>query len=326
MTKPLNDALKTPTTMPVTKNVILIVLPSIRQAEISSEIMANLKSEIDKGTPAVFLTESQIKSARATPHDKKVTEYLASDWGISVMSDFVTIPAVRDSVDPTRFKIDNLRNRAMPQSNFSPHIISKGLNGQRLLWRALSTCPLAKIDPPKRPGLTVTSLLTVPENQTATWATARFFELQAQYRSTEGSFIRPNFTAKKKPDIKPPFDLAIVATRQGDTATNEEPNRIVVLGVGASMTDSYLQANVEVHAQNRTTSLADAPAMDADLVINSVLWLGGLQERIAAGPAVSKPINVQSHTRTMLMIACAIGLPLLVLASGVCVMLTRKRR
>ena len=170
------------------------------------------------------------------------------------------------------------------------------------------------------------SLLTVPEDQTATWATARFFELQAQYRTTEGSFIRPNFTAKKDPDIKPPFDLAMVAVKEGDTATNEEPNRIVVLGVGASMTDLYLKANVEVHAQNRTTSLADPPVMDADLVINSVLWLGGLQERIAAGPAVSKPINVKPDTRTLLMIACALGLPLLVLASGVCVMLTRKRK
>jgi hypothetical protein len=323
LTYPLTEAFKTPTTMPVPENVILIVLPSNKQAEITAARMANLKREIDNGTPAVFLTESQIKSAGATPHDKEITEYLASDWGVSVMSDFVIIPAVR--VDETRFRIDNLRTRSMPQSNFSPHIIGKGLKGQRLLWRALSTCPVAKIEPPRRAGLTVTSLLTVPADQTATWATARFFELQAQYRTTEGSFIRPNFTAKDKPDIKPPFDLALAVTREGDP-TGEKPNRIVVLGVGASMVDSYVGATVEVQAPNRTTSMADPPSMDADLVVNSIHWLGGLEERIAAGPAVSKPIDVQPHTRDLLMIACAIGLPLLVLAAGGCVMLMRRRR
>jgi len=324
LTQPFTEAFKTPTTMPVAENVILIVLPSTKQAEITEARLANLKREIDNGTPAVFLTESQIKSLGATPYDRKVTEYLAGDWGISVMSDFVIIPAVR--VDDTRFKIDNLRNRAMPQSDFSAHIIGKGLKGQRLLWRALSTCPVARIDPPPRSGLTVSSLLRVPDNQSATWATPRFFELQAQYRTSEGSFIRPNFTAKDKPDIQPPFDLAMTATRKGGSATGEKPNRIVVLGVGASLVDSYIGVNVEVHAPNRTTSMADPPSMDADLVVNSVLWLGGLQGRIAAGPAVSKPIDVQPHTRGLLMVACAIGLPLLVLALGGGVMLVRRRR
>jgi hypothetical protein len=326
LTKPFSDGLQAPTSMPAPRNSILIVLPSIGQAEITKARLANLKHEIDKGTPAVFLTESQIKSASAAPHDKELTDYLASDWGVWVMSDFVTIPAVRDPEDPTRFKIDNLRNRAMPQNNFAPHIISKGLKGQRLLWRALSACPLAKIEPPRRAGLTVSSLLTVPADQTATWATTRFFELQAQYRTSEGSFIRPNFTAKEKPDLKPPFDLAMTVTREGDSATEEEPNRIVVLGVGASLADSYVGASVEVHAANRTTSMAEPPTMDADLVVNSVLWLGGLQDRIAAGPAVSKPIDVQPHTRILLMSACAGGLPLLVIGAGFGVMLLRKRK
>ena len=118
----------------------------------------------------------------------------------------------------------------------------------------------------------------------------------------------------------------MTATREGDTATGKKPNRIVVLGVGASLADSYMGANVEVHAPNRTTSLADPPSMDADLVINSVLWLGGLQGRIAAGPAVSKPIDVQPHTRSLLQAACAIGLPLLAIALGGGVMLMRRRR
>jgi len=326
LTRPLNEAFETPTTMPAAENAILIVLPSNKQAEITGARLANLKREIDKGTPAVFLTESQIKPSGSIPYDKEVTKYLAAEWGVAVMSDFVIIPAVRDQVDPTRFKIDNLRNRSMPQNNFSPHIIGKGLKGQRLLWRALSTCPVKKIDPPPATGLTVTGLLTVPEDQTATWATSRFFELQAQYRTSEGSFIRPDFTAKSKPDIQPPFDLAMTAVREGNPAAKQKPNRIVVLGVGASLVDSYMGTGVEVHATNRTTSLADPPAMDADLVVNSLLWLGGKQDRIAAGPAVSKPIDVQPNTRNLLMAACEIGLPLLVLAAGGCVMLLRKRK
>ncbi|MCP4374626.1 MAG: hypothetical protein GY794_00380, partial [bacterium] len=327
LTKPLNesDVFGSPASRPAPKNVILIVLPSIMHAEINATKLANLKREIDNGTPAVFLAESQIRSATSPPRDMELAEYLANNWDISVLNDFVVIPAVRDDVDPTRFKIDNLRNRAMPQSNFSQHVIGKGLNGQRLLWRALSTCPLTRVSPQGRSGITVSSLLTVPASQRATWATSRFFELQAQYRTSEGSFIRPNFTAKELPDIKPPFDLAVTATREGNSATREKPNRIVALGMATSLVDSYVGANVQIHGQGGTTSLADPPGMNSDLVVNSVLWLGGLQDRIAPGPAVSKPINVQPHTRDMLMYAFAIALPLLVLAAGVCVMLTRKR-
>jgi len=324
ISKPLDEAVGDPTSAPAPGNAILIVLPSINQAEITDVRMTNLKREIDKGTPAVFLTESQIKPAGTDAYDKTVTDYLAGEWGISVMSDYVVIPAVRDSVDPTQFKIDNLRNRHMPQSSFSPHVIGKGLRGQRLLWRALSTCPVKGIDANRRPDVAVSSVLTVPPDQTATWATARFIELQKQYRTTEGGFIRPDFAADESPDIKPPFDLAVAASRKG--AAGRKPNRIVVLGVGASLSDGYIAANVEVHASNRTTSMAAPPLMDADLVVNSVLWLGGLEDRIAAGPAVSKPIDVQPHVRDLLMTACAIGLPLAVLAAGGAVMLARKRR
>ena len=242
------------------------------------------------------------------------------------MSSYVTIPAVRDDVDPTQFKIDHLRNRAMPQSTFSDHIIGKGLAGQRLLWRALSTCPIVKAASPERPGLSVTGVLTVPEDQRATWATTRFVELQKQYRTTEGSFIRPDFAAEKNPDLRPPFNLAQAAVLEGDQASGREPNRIVVLGVGASLVDSYIGANVEIHSPNRTTSMADPPVMDADLAVNSVLWLGGLQNRIAAGPAMSQPINVAPNTRILLMSICAFGLPMLVVAAGFGVMLLRKRR
>ncbi len=326
LTKPFAKAMETPTSGPAPKNIILIVLPSIRQAEITDARMENLTREIDKGTPAVFLTESQIKPSGSVAQDKNVTDYLADQWGISVMSNFVVIPAVRDAVNPDQFKIDNLRNRHMPQSSFSSHVIGKGLKGQRLLWRALSTCPITGAGSDSRPELTVTSVLTVPQDQTATWATARFLELQKQYRTTEGGFIRPDFTGEKSPDLKPPFDLAVAATHQGDEASGRKANRIVVLGVGASLADGYVAAGVEVHAQNRTTSMAPPPVMDADLAVNSVLWLGGLQDRIAAGPAVSKPIDVQPHIRTLLMTACAIGLPLLVLAGGAGVMLMRKRR
>jgi len=323
ITKRLDESADAATSAPAPKNAILVILPSIRLAEITPQRMANIKREIDKGTPAVFLTESQIKPAGTDPLDKIVTDYLRDNWGIDVKSEFVVIPAVRDAVDPSRFKIDNLRNRHMPQSNFSSHVIGKGLKGQRLLWRALSTCPVAPVESPQRSGLTISSLLTVPEDQTATWATPRFLELQKQYRTTEGGFISPDFDNETAPDLKPPFDLAIAAEHDG--TGGREANRIVVLGVGASLADTYVAANVEVHAANRTTSMAAPPKMDADLVVNSVLWLGGLEDRIAAGPTLSKPIDVQPHTRGLLMTALAIGLPLCVLLIGACVMLLRQR-
>jgi len=318
----LTEALKTPTTVPASRGVVLIVLPSTRQAEIAGPYADNLKRAVSGGTPAVFLIESQTKPWGTIPYDRAVTTYLAEEWGIRVASDYVVIPAVRDQDDPDRYRIDDLRNRWMPQSSFSEHVIATGLDGQRLLWKALLACPLEKIDPAPHKGLKVTGLLTVPEDQTTTWATSRFFEVLKQYRTT--GFILPNYKAKDKPDLHVPFDLAAVATLKTDPGNSRKLNRVVVLGVGSSFVDNYIAGSVEVHAPNRTTSIADPPGMNADLVVNSVYWLGGFQDRIAAGPMVSKPIDVKPKTRILLMVLCAAGLPLAVLGAGGCILLLRK--
>ena len=89
--------------------------------------------------------------------------------------------------------------------------------------------------------------------------------------------------------------------------------------------DAYLERRVEARSDRGTISLTDRPTMNADLVVNSAYWLIGLEDRIAAGPAQVKPVNIQAYSRTLLLVVFAIGLPLVVLVAGGCVMLVRSR-
>jgi hypothetical protein len=125
-------------------------------------------------------------------------------------------------------------------------------------------------------------------------------------------------------DLRVPFDVAVAATREGGEDT--EPARIVVLGVGASVVDGYLDAPVTVLRANRTIWLADPPRANADLLVNSVYWLVGHEQYIAAGPVHVEPIRlIGSGTLTFLKVLCLAVLPLAALGLGGMVLFARRR-
>jgi len=302
---------------------ILLVLPPLGTVPMSEQQIDNLRGEIDSGTPAVFLMIPRA-GGWGLPPDVKLTEYLRGDWGIDVMNQYVIVPAVPDETDPSQLRLQDQLLQWLPLSNFSDHPIGKSLQAQRLLWQALGTCPVqeAGIVPE---GVGIEPLLTIGYEQRGIFATARIRELAQEFYAGQAGVIRPDFSAEPQNDLRPPLDLAVAASRVEDKATGRKPSRVVVLTVGISLMDAYLERRVEARSSRGTISLTDRPTMNTDLVVNSAYWLIGLEDRIAAGPAQVKPVNIQSHTRTLLLVVFAIGLPLVVLVAGGCVMLVRSR-
>ena len=103
-----------------------------------------------------------------------------------------------------------------------------------------------------------------------------------------------------------------------------KPARIVVLGMGPSFFDGYMNEGVP-RLTGKGFSFDPPPRADADLIVSSVYWLSGNKEYIAAGPAIVKPVNVSRWARIALGALCVIGLPLVVLAAGGGVMIMRRR-
>ena len=304
----------------------------------SAEHIAKVRQAIDSGIPAIFLAQFQpprqvIPQAPPIQPPYGFGEYLAREWGLDVRNDYLVVPAVRDEVVPDRFKIDNQRFAYMPLSNFSDHDIARPLQAQRLLWTWLS--PITRTGPV--PGVTVWPLLTVPANWESTWATTRLKELISQFQTGEGSYIWPDYAAG---DMRVPFDVAVAAVRGGQPTTRKtatssatttsapagKPARIVVMTTAASLVDGYLNQRVSQTDAKGTLTLTDPPWANADLVINSVYWLIGREQYIAAGPVQVKPValispNVLAWVRGL----CLVGLPLVVAGIGGVVMLLRRR-
>ncbi len=301
------------------------------------EHIDKIRREIDSGTPAIFpayfVWPRQMSFfGPLTQPPYAMNGYLRSDWGIEVKSDFRAIQAVPDKTSPGLFRIDIQAFRYLPLSTFSDHPITLELQGQRVLWTDL--CPVGTTK--KLPaGVTVSPLLSVPSGRRNLWATRRIAELIRQVQSGEGSYVSPDFNAG---DIAPPFDLAVAAVstatrrkvmnEKGKTETRRiKPSRIVVLGVGMSLVDGYLNSGVSVIGPDGSITMTDKPAANADLVINSAYWLIGREKYIAAGPASGKPIAmIPPTTAIVLKIAYWIVLPGLIVGLGVLVALFRRRQ
>lgn len=287
------------------------------------EHLDKLRKAIDQGAPAIFLASFQpprqmsIFSPMVSP-PYLLGEYLEKDWGIEVLIDHLVVAAVPDQLQPGKMRIDIGRLNYFPLSTFTDHIIGLHLQGQRMLWPELAPVRTASQLPE---GLSVQPLLTVPANQTNTWGTRRIDELVKQFRTAEESFISPDYQAG---DLHVPFDLAVTAVRAA--GEDRQASRIVVMGLGAGLRDGYLNERVGVINPDRTLSLKDPPLANADVVINSVCWLMGLERYIARGPAQIKPVAmIPPATLNVLRLSCLILLPALVLAIGATVLLIRRR-
>ncbi len=294
---------------------------------------------INSGTPAIFLgsflwpRQGNMFSPPA-PQNYAFNDYLRNEWGLDLRTEYLVIPAVTDERNPGRYKFDPQRFRYLALSAFTGQPIGEPLADQRVLWRF--ACPIergkdARGEPKAPPkGVAIETVLRVPAHMKATWATKSIERLDRQIRGGDGSYIFPDYNAG---DLPPPMELVVAATRAAATPATKDANsaeaapapaRIVVMGVGSSMMDGYLDQPVPVFDEKGTISVTDPPRADADLVVNSVYWLVGRKNLIAAGPVTATMREIGPVTKGLLIALYCIVLPGAVVGVGGIVLLRRR--
>ena len=290
----------------------------------SEEHMDKISAAIDGGATGIFVTQFLFprQLARYTPPASPpypMSNYLKNDWGIDVRTDYLVMSAVPDESEPGKFRIDPSRFAYLPLNTFSAdHPIAEPISGQRTFWRTLA--PIQRTDSVPE-GVTVETLLEVPESWTTTWATGNILELVRRFQRDESGYVSPDYEAG---DIPAPFDVAVAATR--DRSEKKSSARIVVLTLGSGFMDGYLDQRIGILDAGRTISLTDPPRANAEVIVNSVYWCIGQRQYIARGPARVQPVAmIPATTMTILWTLCVIGLPLVIVSLGGVVMLLRHR-
>ncbi|MCE5325036.1 MAG: hypothetical protein LLG01_01340 [Planctomycetaceae bacterium] len=310
--------------------------PANPDSRFGPEHLGRLKEAIDSGIGAIFLgmfippRQTMYGMAPMSPA-YMLNDYLRQNWGVEVKSEFLLIRAMTDPSDPNRFKVSRQRISYVPLNDYTDHPIVKPLQGQRTLWQGV--CPLQETAT-KVPNVTLTPLLSVPAAWHDTWATARIQELVARLYSNESSQIWPEYD---QGDMRTPFPVAIAAVRDGKAKADSRPAatqgaatqgqgaaRIVVLSLTPGLVDNYIDQQVETEDVKGAITLAPAPRANADLIANSVYWLIGQTNYIAAGPANTDVVNINDQSRRLLAVLLIVVLPLMVVMAGVTVMTLRR--
>jgi hypothetical protein len=308
--------------------------------------IARVKQAIDNGTTAVFLAgylwpmripvgPGQV-SFVDTPYQYE--DYLREEWGVYPMTDYLVISGLPDEDKPGELRLNYKWLTHMPLNLFTDHPIGKPLGGQKMLWA--SPCPV-KIEQDVPGDVSARPLLCIPPGWgNFTWATPRVTELIRQTQHGPVTHIEAHYGLGNQSDIpipqeSPGLPLAVAATRRGGQASGEAtgdetkqvmPVRMVVLGVGASMTNAALTTGPVRFDDKGSLRMEDPPRANADLVINSLYWVIGRDDFIASGPAQGKPIRTMTEgTRSALWITCVLVLPAVVCAAGGLVMVLRRR-
>ncbi len=285
---------------------------------LTPEHVEKIRARINAGTPAIFLAQWMIPVDLSNPPPYPLNPYLEADWGIQARTDYLVIPALRSETEPGRFNLAVTRLSHLPLNAYTDHPIGAPLRGQRTLWTMIS--PL-KDNVRSIPGVKVTPVLTVPDDGDPTWATPDVGRILQAYYAGERSYVAPDY---ERQDLPAPFPVVLAASRDADPAQDRRPARIVVVGVGAGVIDPFLTDRVPSGPQ--LTQTLDPPAANADLIINSVYWLSGREDYIAAGPVHIQPVaNLPRSAMRSLWIVYVLGLPLGVLATGGLVLLLRRR-
>ncbi len=304
-----------------------ISLPDRPAPSFGPHHLARLKKVIDNGTPAIFL--ASFMAPRLVPTPYQYEDYLRSEWGIHVRSDYLIVPAQPDSTTPGEFTLTPHWVH-MPLNLFADHPIGNPITGQQTLW--LYCCPIEIADalPPR---VTVEPLLAIPPSWGRfTWATANARQLMAQANL---GLVHPNY---EQGDLPVPDDdigmpLAVAASRLARPGSDDparpsqgvNPVRLVVMSMGMSFIDGYMDMPPRGAGDDMQT-VGDAPRANADLMINSVLWTIGRDDLIAAGPPRAKPIRaISTATGIMLQLLCVVVLPIAIMAIGGAVMVVRRR-
>jgi len=297
-------------------------------ASLGPEHIEKIRQAMDSGLTAIFLAKYLPPMGfMAMPYPYAMNEYLTRDWGLEVRGDYRLVQGIPDDTVPGRFKIDVLGFNYLPLSAFTDHPIGKPLQAQRTLWS--DVCPVRRaLDEKGKPvqteGVTVGPLLEVPPYRTDVWATRQVRDLVYKVQVQPDGFVSPS-TDDIRSRPSDPLVVAWTATRDGDEKKNIKPSRIVVLGMGGSFFDGYLDQQVPVLGAKGEISFSAPPLVDADAASNGVYWLSGRDKYIAAGPVLFQPVNITRSARVTLWILCVVVLPMVVMAAGFLVLFLRRR-
>jgi hypothetical protein len=261
-------------------------------------------------------------------------DYLRSEWGLEAAIDYLVFPAIADEKRPDQYEVVIENLFAYPLNTFNAeHPVSAPLRGQRTVWQLL--CPVLRTEEAPE-GVVRHPLLSAPGDRSV-WATNRLPEMLQTFEVS--GFVRPDYDAG---DLATPFAVAMAAAREPTTtqpaqpgeagtqpaepdAPPTKPARVMVLGVGASLADPYINTPVYVREAQGASKPTDPPHANADIVVNGAYWMVGHASFIASGPVAVEPIeDVSPVTWRVLWTACVVVLPLLVLALGGIVALQRR--
>ncbi len=324
--------------------VVLLILPPPAPSNsqggptmMSSSEFRRVADLLNRGVPAVFLTahlypqmisyldEQGRQQSGYVDTDYAWADYLRAVWGVDAMSDYWIVSAIPEETDRTRYTMNWRSTRHLPLNLFTDHPIGQPLRGQRMLWSDL--CPVrATATVPA--GLTVEPVLVIPSQWgNRMWATPNASEIYRRFGAGQAGTFAPDV---ENGDLLIPAEglpVAVAVSRDADSQRDIESGRIVVLGTGVGVTDQFMMAPPMGLDQQGRVVVEDPPYANGDLVVNSLHWALGQEEKIVAGGLErAKPIGeIDERFRITLWVLLAFVLPAAVLGVGVLVMVIRRR-
>jgi hypothetical protein len=326
------DAAAQPAKRDVLPTILLVLppappMPPLGQGQPSMpsfgpEHLQKIRDAVDDGASALFLVctlrARMMGFGIPVPQQYPFAEYLRGVWGLEAKTGHMLVEGIAADT-PGMYQINLVRTSYMPLNSFTSQPIGKPLQGRRMIWSG--SCPITETGAPE--GVTRTPILMVPETMTNVWASGDIQRLAQEMEKSRSGLIQPQYDDG---DLKVPLTLATAATRTGDLAKGIASSRLVVLGVGLSLTDAFLTNPIPMLTQQGGFEATPPPADDADLVVNSAYWLVGKESYIAAGPSSVEPVCAMGRgTQNTLWVLLVLVLPVIVIAVGWAVMSARRR-
>jgi len=281
--------------------------------------LTKVREILDKGGRGLFLCKWQppTRAAFFMPPAEPTYAYeklLQEKYGVDVLFKYRTVYGIPEQRQPGYYGVNVQRWGYMPLNDFTDMPIGKPLQGRRVLM--LDVCPVVKA--PKTPdGIKIETILTVPARDEY-WAAADVMKLVQQ---VVGDQQHGGLVSKQPGDKPSPFSVAVAVSN----AKNEPV--AVILGTGGSVLEGYLSERVpRIGGKNDRLSFDPPPTANADLVINSLLWLVGRADLIGAGPVILPPVRrIPEGQMAAIRGVVWVLMPALVLVAGGAVFAVRRR-
>ncbi|MDD4888590.1 MAG: hypothetical protein PHU85_01575 [Phycisphaerae bacterium] len=237
--------------------------------------------------------------------------YLKEEWGLTVQNDARLIQGIPTSEEGA-YNVSGTRIRWMLVNRFDEnHPVGRPLNNRRILLEDAAPIELSDVE-----GVTHVQLLEVPRSDRSTFATRDIMNLQNQIENQPQAVIR-----RGDKDMAPPLCVMAEASRTTDKGGKA---RVIVFAAGQSLLDGYVDSPVARLSEEEGLRLDPPPDANPEILVDSVYYLAGQKDWIAAGPVAFPPINVPDKRLLPIQIMVIGVWPLLVLLVGGLVIYLRR--